>query len=85
MKRGFLADLFCTVDNRFWDLARICSAWAIISVSLLAAFKIYKGMDVSISEYAQAMMTVFTGCALFIGGKDAARTFAIRKSNEGAE
>lgn len=82
MKRGFWADLFTTADNQHWDLARILSAWGVISVSLLAAYKIYKGLDVSIGEYAQAMMTVFTGCALFIGGKDAARAFAIKKGEQ---
>lgn len=79
MKRGFLADLFTTVDNCHWDLARILSAWSLLSVSALAAFKVYRGMDVSIGEYAQALMAVLTGCAIFIGGKDAARTFATKK------
>lgn len=81
MKRGFLADLFCTTDNLHWDLARILSAWALLSVSALAGYKVYSGMDVSIGEYAQALMAVLTGCAIFIGGKDAARTFASRKGD----
>ena len=84
MKKGFLADLFCTTDNQHWDLARILSAWSLVSVSLLAAYKVKSGLDISIGEYAQALMAVLTGCAIFIGGKDAARTFS-KKSQGGAD
>ena len=73
MKRGFWADLFCTVDNQHWDLARILSAWATLSVSLLAAYKLYQNQELNIAEYATAMMTVLGGSAVFIGAKDIAR------------
>jgi hypothetical protein len=79
MKRGFFADLFTNVTNEAWDLARILSAWGVLSVSMLAGYKIFKGQELSLSEYAQAMMTVFTGCALFIGAKDVARAHSIKK------
>ena len=80
--KKLLRDLFMNVGNEAWDLARILSTWGVLSVSVLASYKIYKGLDVSIGEYAQAMMTVFTGCALFIGAKDVARAHAAKRANE---
>lgn len=84
--KKLLRDLFMNVGNEAWDLARILSTWGVLSVSLLAGYKVFKEQPLSLSEYAQAMMTVFTGCALFIGGKDLARAHAAKKAaNDGAE
>lgn len=80
MKRGFLADLFCGIGNTFWDLARISSGVIISSVMLLAAYRSHLGQVPTLTEYADAMMKVFLGCAAFIGGKDLARAHATKAS-----
>lgn len=85
MKRGFWADLFTTVCNCHWELGRILSGVAFLGVNLLALYMAYKGNPPTLDQYTEAHLKLFTGCALFIGGKDAARAFAIRKANEGAE
>jgi hypothetical protein len=71
--KQFLADLFKGVGNKAWELGRISAAWAIFSTSALAGFKLYQGQDLGLNDYAQAMMTVFAGCAIFIGAKDIAK------------
>lgn len=71
--KQLLADLFKGVGNKAWELGRISAAWAIFSTSGLAGFKLYQGQDLSLNDYATAMMTVFAGCAIFIGAKDVAR------------
>lgn len=74
--RQFLRDLFMGVSNQAWELGRISAAWAIISTSALAGYKVYAGQAFTLTEYATAMMTVFTGCAIFIGAKDMAKAGA---------
>jgi hypothetical protein len=80
---GFLADLFKGVNNKHWELSRLSSAWAILSTSALAGYKVYAGQDLPISDYAQAMMLVMGGCAVFIAAKDVARTNALSKEPHG--
>lgn len=74
--RQLLADLFKGVGNKAWELGRIAAAWAILSTSAIAIFKLYQGQDLKLTDYASAMMTVFAGCAVFIGAKDAARAYS---------
>lgn len=76
MKTGFLADLFTTVCNCHWDLARIMSALTWLGVNLLAIFRAYQGETPTLGELASANLTVITGCAIFISAKDATRKFA---------
>lgn len=80
--RQFLADLFKGVGNKAWELGRISAAWAIFSTSALAVYKLYQGQDLSLNDYATAMMTVFTGCAIFIGAKDVARGASNKLENQ---
>ncbi|HVM38338.1 MAG TPA: hypothetical protein VM265_08130 [Sphingomicrobium sp.] len=77
--KTFAADLFKGVGNVGWDLARILSTWAVLSVSALALYKLAIGQEVALKDYAESLMWVFSGCALFIGGKDAVRAFAVGK------
>ncbi len=72
----FLRDLFCGVGNQNWELGRISAAWAILSTSALAGYKVYADQPFTLTEYATAMMAIFTGCAIFIGAKDMARAGA---------
>lgn len=81
MKTGFWADLFTTVCGCYWDLARIASAIIIASVITLAVYRCHIGQVPTLSEYADAMMKVFLGCAAFIGGKDLARAHATKGSD----
>lgn len=74
--KQFLRDLFTGVNNQAWELGRISSAWAIFTTSALAGYKVYAGQAFALTEYATAMMIVFTGCAIFIGGKDMAKAGA---------
>lgn len=76
MKQGFWADLLCGIGNSYWDLARILSALAFLSIVLLAIYRIHEGQIPTLSEYADAIMKVFAGCVVFIGGKDAARAYS---------
>jgi hypothetical protein len=78
VKTGFLADLFCGPGNQAWELGRISAAWAIFSTSGLAGYKVFQGQELALTDYATAMMTVFTGCAIFIAGKDVARAHATK-------
>lgn len=78
--KQFLEDLFKGVGNKAWELGRIAAAWAIFSTSALAGFKLYVGQPVSLTEYAQAMMVVFAGCAIFIGAKDLAKAHSEKVS-----
>lgn len=71
--RQFIADLFKGPGNKAWELARLASAWAIFSTSGIAIYKIYAGQDVPLESYANAMMLVLGGCAVFIGAKDISR------------
>lgn len=80
--RGFLGDLFKGVGNNGWELARILSTLAIASVLLMGWLKEYRGQDLSLTEYANALMAVFGGCALFIGSKDLASAHACAKRAE---
>lgn len=77
--KKFLADLFKNVGNDAWDLARILSALSVISVMAMGGYKIYAGQQLSLSEYANGLMTVMAGCAIFIGAKDVARAHAQSK------
>ena len=74
--KQFLRDLFAGVNNQAWELGRISSAWAIFTTSALAGYKVYVGQPIALTEYATAMMTIFTGCAIFIGAKDMAKAGA---------
>ena len=78
MRQGFLIDLFGTVCNCHWDLARILSAIAFLGVNLLAIYRAYHGEVPTLSDYASANLQVLTGCAIFIGGKDLARSIATK-------
>lgn len=78
----FFRDLFTGVSNQSFELARVLSAWTVLSTSALAGWKVYSGQDVSLNDYATAMMLVMGGCAVFIGAKDTARAHAIK--TEGA-
>jgi hypothetical protein len=78
MKHGFWADLLCGIGNLFWDLARIMSALAFVGVNLLAIYRAYLGEVPTLSDYASANLQVLTGCAIFIGGKDLARSIATK-------
>lgn len=80
--RQFLADLFKGHGNKAWDLARISAAWAIFSTSAIAIYKLYQGQDLSLTDYATAMMTVLGGCAVFIASKDVAKAHADKKAGE---
>lgn len=77
---SFFPDLFKGVGNKGWELGRVAAGWAIFSTSGIAIYKIYAGQDLPLNDYATAMMTVFTGCALFIGSKDVARAYANSKA-----
>lgn len=81
--RNFLADLFKGVGNRAWELGRISAAWAIFSTSALAGYKVWAGQELALTDYATAMMTVFTGCAIFIASKDVARAQANKADPQG--
>lgn len=78
--KKFIADLFKGVGNIGWDLGRCASAWAIVSTSGIAIYQLIMGQTVTLSEYAQSMMTVFGGSTFFIAGKDIARAHAESKS-----
>ena len=78
MKTGFLIDLFGTVCNCHWVLARIMSALTWLGVNLLAAYRAYQGEIPTLNELASANLQVLTGCAIFIGGKDVARSIATK-------
>jgi hypothetical protein len=78
MRQGFLIDLFGTVCNAHYDLARILSAIAFLGVNLLAIYRAYLGEVPTLSDYASANLQVLTGCAIFIGGKDIARSIATK-------
>jgi hypothetical protein len=78
MKTGFLIDLFGTVCNCHWDLARIISALTWLGVNLLAIYRASQGEIPTLSDYASANLQVLTGCAIFIGGKDLARSIATK-------
>jgi hypothetical protein len=78
MKHGFWADLFTTVCGCYWDLARILSAIAFLGVNLLAIYRASQGEIPTLSDYASANLQVLTGCAIFIGGKDLARSIATK-------
>lgn len=81
-KTGFLADLFCNVKNTHWELARVLSAWAVISTSAIAFYKLFQGQELELTSYATAMMTVLGGSAVFIGLKDGVRSHAEKHSGE---
>lgn len=76
----FFADLFKGVGNKAWELGRVSAAWAILSTSALAGYKLYQGMPLALGEYADAMMKVFAGSALFIGAKDVAKAHSEKVS-----
>lgn len=76
----FLEDLFKGVGNKAWELGRISSAWAILSTSALAGYKLFQNQPFSLSDYSTAMMQVFAGCAIFIGAKDVAKAHSEKVS-----
>lgn len=78
MKTGFLADLFTTVCNCHWDLARIMSAIAFVGFHALVVHNIASGQPVTPNEYGEALLKLVTGCVAFIGGKDLARRVATK-------
>lgn len=78
----FFADLFKGVGNQAWDLARISAAWAIFSTSGIAIYKLYIGQELSLTDYATAMMTVLGGCAVFIASKDVAKAHAEKAAGQ---
>lgn len=82
MKTGFLADLFTTVCNCRWELGRILSGIAFLGVNLLALYMVKQGNPPTLKEYTEAHLALFAGCALFIGGKDAARAYALKQGAE---
>jgi hypothetical protein len=77
-KTGLMADLLCGIGNLYWDLARILSAIAFLGVNLLAIYRASQGEIPTLSDYASANLQVLTGCAIFIGGKDLARSIATK-------
>jgi hypothetical protein len=77
----FLGDLFKGVGNKGWELARVSCGWAILSTSALAGFKLFQGQPLAMNDYADAMMKVFAGSALFIGAKDVAKAHADSKAS----
>jgi hypothetical protein len=78
MKQGLLIDLFGTVCNCHYDLARIMSFAAFVGLNLLALYRCWQGEVPTLSDYASANLQVLTGCAIFIGGKDVARSIATK-------
>lgn len=74
--KQFFADLWKGVGNIGWDLGRISATWAILSTSGIALYQLIMGQTVTLSEYAQSMMTVFGGSTFFIAGKDIAKAHA---------
>lgn len=81
MKQGFWADLLCGIGNTYWDLARILSLLAFLSVVGLAILQIRHGEIPKLAEYADAIMKVFVGCGAFIAGKDVARAYSKGAAN----
>lgn len=85
--RQLLADLFKGVNNKGWELARFLSTWAVLSTSGIALYKIYSGQELSLESYANSMMVVLGGCAVFIASKDVGSAVASQKrggANESA-
>ena len=82
MRQGFLIDLFGTVCNCHYDLARIMSFATWLLVNLLAAYRAYLGEVPTLMELGNANLIVITGCAIFIGGKDVARSIATKGAGQ---
>jgi hypothetical protein len=78
MKQGFWADLLMGIGNTYYDLARILSAIAFLGVNLLAIYRAAQGEIPTLADFASANLQVLTGCAIFIGGKDLARSIATK-------
>jgi hypothetical protein len=77
-KTGLWADLFCGIGNTYLDLARILSGIAFLGVNMLAVYRAIQGEPPTLADYASANLQVLTGCAIFIGGKDVARSIATK-------
>lgn len=75
-KTGFLADLFCGIDNSHWDWARIASALTLIGYFALAGYKIYAGQEYTLNDFASGAMQILLGSAGIIGAKDLAKAKA---------
>lgn len=78
VKHSFWKDLFYGIGNGYADLARILSGIAFLGVNLLAIYRASQGEIPTLSDYASANLQVLTGCAIFIGGKDVARSIATK-------
>lgn len=81
-KEGILADLLCGIGNLYWDLARILSAAAFVGLHLLGAYMLAKGQPVTLNDYAEAVLKLLAGCAIFIGGKDVARAYSTKDAGQ---
>jgi hypothetical protein len=72
----FIADLFKSVGNKAWDLARILAGLAFFSIIALAGYRTYSGQEVALKDLSGALMEVLIGSGLIIGAKDVAAAHA---------
>lgn len=73
----FFCDLFKGVGGQSWELARVMSAWSLISYTgtYIAAF-VWKGAVPDPSAFGVGLAAVMAGCGAMIGLKDIARAKA---------
>jgi len=70
----FLRDLFCGVGGTSWELARVMSAWALISYSFAFLYSLmWLGKVPDWASLGTGYGLVLVGAGAYIGIKDLAR------------
>ena len=77
-----IRDLFMSIDNKAWELARFIAAWSVLSYSFAFLWALVRNnATLDYASVGTGYGLVLAGAAALIFAKDSARTNAVTAAN----